>query len=92
MSDKPAPNLEGRTAKCAYCSTTQPSSVALPFFEFRGPGSAQCDVCRYQEMAHTEAVRRNTWIAPALRDNDHQFTNEKGSDTDTYYCGCRGWD
>lgn len=29
------PSLEGRVAKCSYCSAEQPSSYSLPFFEYR---------------------------------------------------------
>ena len=79
----PTPDLAGREARC-YCGTARPSSFDLAFFESRGPGSAAasriCGHCGYYEVAHTK------------RDLGHAFEPHGPFPSDTYYCGCRGWD
>lgn len=52
--DPSPPSLEGRVAKCESCSNTQPSSLSLAFFEYRGPLS------RFDSDAPTHNVARNT--------------------------------
>lgn len=49
------PNLENREARCS-CGNIVPSSVDLPFFEFRGEGSrlatTMCGICGMSDTAH----------------------------------------
>lgn len=40
-SNPPAELLEGRTARCSCYTATAPSSLDLPFFRYRGPGSGK---------------------------------------------------
>lgn len=85
--------LEGRTARCVYCDKTVPSEPGLFGFEYLGPGNfRRCDRCHYAPAAHDAAVRIRKHISPALRLDDHEFTDSEGSPLDRYYCGCRGWD
>ena len=76
----------GRYAVC-FCGRKKPSSENLPFFEYSGPGSGQCEsvckTCRYYDVAHTEAP--GPW-------NGHKFEPTGPDDFDIFYCGCRGWD
>jgi hypothetical protein len=85
-----APSLEGRTARC-YCGNEQPSSIALAFFEYLGPGTGndQCATCHYAECVHHE-------INPATgrksdRWDGHPYV-QWIQDHDRYYCGHSGWD
>ena len=85
-----APDLTGRTASCAMnCGATRPSSLALAFFEFRGQGSdpavKRCRHCSYVDVVHDPAYSH-------YKKQDHDFTPHGAWDTDTFYCGCRGWD
>ena len=87
---------EGRLARCPYCKTTAPSSPALAFFEYRGPGSHEatevCRHCRHYRVAHEHNSNRvNPEPGPQTR--DHEFeADPKGRPEDGFYCGCRGWD
>lgn len=84
------PSLEGRTAICSYRYGAKgvhakcPSEFALPFFEYKGPGSrhalTRCK-CGYYEVAHSK---------PGIK--CRQFTAVGPSEFDEYYCGCHGWD
>lgn len=81
-----APDLTGRQAQCYQCDRTQPSSFKLPFFEYRGPGSHAASKyckCWYAEEAHLNL--------PGRIKLDHPFVAHGPHDTDTFYCGCRGW-
>ncbi len=81
--------LAARTAKCAECDHTAPSSDKLAFFEFRGENSQDARMlckCGYYEMAHDR--KRDS---PGLNACDH-FEPHGPYDMDKYYCGCRGWD
>ena len=85
-----------RSYECNYAKTTgctrkqcnceMRSSAALPFFEFRGPGSryarTHCKRCRYFENAHT-AIRNPTC---------GHFESVGGDGPDSFFCGCAGWD
>ena len=68
------------------CSCEMPSSPALPFFEYHGPGSPnareRCKHCRYFESAH--AVAKTRACAHFEPIGDVGF--------DRFYCGCAGWD
>ena len=82
--------LAGRTAKCTYCSNTQPSSFDLPFFEFRGANSflaTNMCTCGYLKVAHVNQEQGDRHPI-----TDHAFTAVGPYATDGYYCGCRGWD
>jgi hypothetical protein len=43
--DESPPNLEGRTARCVYCSCEEPSSPNLPFFEYNPKGEKDTFYC-----------------------------------------------
>lgn len=83
------PDLTGRVARCS-CGRTAPSSPALAFFIYWGPGNTQhnCGVCGYTPRVHEDTpehiVRHASWTphtwVPSEREHDE------------YYCGCRGWD
>ena len=78
------PDLTGRMASC-NCGNKQPSSMSLAFFEYRGPGSPDSTTmckCGYFESAHKNYPER-------LRCK--QFVPRGPWETDSYYCGCRGW-
>lgn len=93
------PNM--RVAKCTYCGSLRPSSEheSLAFFEFHGEGSREATEtckCGYHMMAHDPAeMARNV-------PNNRQTVVEQGKckgfeprgprETDSFYCGCRGWD
>lgn len=92
------PDLTGREATCPYCRKTVPSGPSLPFFEYRGPGSrfaTNCRNCGYTETAHDPEVMatrviRKTVIEQGLCTGYEPRT--EGLPTDSFYCGCRGWD
>lgn len=89
------PNLEGRQARCSYCNSTQPSSTKLAFFEYRGPGSqsaSQSCKCGYHWAAHVHDPRRVVPTSVVERGECSGFQSKGGSEYDSYYCGCRGWD
>lgn len=85
-----SPDLTGRKARCADCGREQPSAFNLPFFEYRGPGSAraqtQCAGCGYSVVAHRAEVQaRNQRVCRDFKPaGPHEF--------DLMYDGCRGWD
>lgn len=83
-----------RLATCPYCKATRPSSRDLPFFESRESGtslSKLCAKCGLYEIAHRYwAVRRYPEPLPQTR--DHEYAPHGEWDTDSFYCGCRGWD
>lgn len=83
------PDLTGRHSHCT-CGVTVPSSLSLPFFEFRGEGSRvaleSCGTCGYNLVAHTDEVRsRNPKVCK-------DFVPRGAMDQDTHYCGHAGWD
>lgn len=82
------PNLEGRMARCG-CGRTVPSSLDLPFFEWRGDGSYEathsCKHCGYFESAHKTGK-------PHLKHCEHDFEPRGDFGLDAYYCGHAGWD
>lgn len=79
------PSFEGRMAECV-CGNRAPSSLELAFFEFRGEGSpaaSRC-TCGYGRQAHArERVARSCPTG---------YEPRGALETDSYYCGCRGWD
>ena len=84
--------VANRTAKCSTCRKESPSSnfAKLPFFEFRGensePATIQC-VCGFYAVAHGEI----NVLTNRAGITDHEFQS-KVFDTDSFYCGCYGWD
>lgn len=86
-------NLEGRTAKCTSCGKERPSSTELAFFTFRGEGSREATEsckCGFFEVAHQYDATR---VYPEPVDCPHGGFVAKGpQETDTFYCGCRGFD
>lgn len=97
-----APDLTGRIARCAHaahggCKNERPSSVDLPFFKYRGPGSRDATdicVCGYAYVAHTvEGMARNVpsnrkTVIQDGRCPGGKFVARGPHPTDTYYCGC----
>lgn len=99
-----AEDLKDRVAKC-HCNRERPSIEALngslAFFEYRGPKSEVekhiCAECRFHYVAHTkEGMARNVATNRKTVIERGECTGFKkmvgGYPTDTYYCGCRGWD
>jgi len=85
------PVLQGRMARCAYGDhADKPSSLDLPFFEYRGGGSPDarqtCKNCRYFESAHAQPR------PPHLRKFVCETFTPHGAYDFDRYCGCRGWD
>lgn len=94
-----APVLDDRVAVCPYCKTERPSATTLAFFEYRGPGSRdaqnQCGNCGYYETAHLplEQSTRVSGKSVVERGVCPGFKPmPEGRPTDSFYCGCRGWD
>ena len=98
------PDLTGRTARCGCGKEMPSSSPGLAFFEFRGPGSPQaihsCKHCGYHDVAH-EAAHMETLVhgrdgkrRPTVVEDGRCPGFEARGDwgTDSFYCGCRGWD
>jgi hypothetical protein len=86
------PDLSGRIAICLSCKRERESSFTLAFFGHLGEGSRQatetCGACGYHIDVHQE-------INPSTKREgitDHAFTPRGSSDSDSFYCGCRGWD
>jgi hypothetical protein len=87
-----------RMARCSSCKKERPSDPERMFlFEDRSPGTCDdvCKHCRYKQVAHQE----DRLGAPPMIDETGQRTRcpgfesmTEGYETDTYYCGCRGWD
>jgi hypothetical protein len=90
----PDPELEGRTAVCEYCRAERPSSEPfLAFFEYRGegtPSASQCGNCGYAKVAHEGDGKRRANVLQDGRCPEYVPRGDVG--TDTFYCGCRGWD
>lgn len=86
--------LAGREARCCHCNRTVPSDPALPFFEYRGPGSDRamrtCRHCRYGPEAHER--KREFREAHLARVCDAFEPLRDGYPYDDHYDGCRGWD
>lgn len=86
-----APDLAGRMASCSCGKTVPSDSPHLAFFEYRGPGSRYdggfCE-CGYAIVAHTKK-QAGERVSPRVCDD---FTPRALPETDSYYCGCRGWD
>ncbi len=88
----PTPDLAGRTAKCASCKNTRPSSMDLAFFEYQGPGSPSAlDTCKcgYYRVAHE--YNENRINKEPIRCRVGGFA-PVGPRDDKFYCGCQGWD
>jgi hypothetical protein len=88
LVDENPPDLTGREAKCS-CGKRVPSSIDLPFFEYRGEGSHEAVdicVCGYAEVAHIRPLPKHlsNWVCQEFR--------SRGPLPDLFYCGCRGWD
>lgn len=82
--------LVGRIAVCAECQNAKPSSFRLAFFTFRGEGSAfatRTCTCGFMDVAHEAKGRR----VPGTREVCGTFTARGAASTDSFYCGCRGW-
>lgn len=82
------PDLTNREAICFYCKTVRVSSTELPFFEYRGPGSnwaeLHCKTCEKNSRVHYERVESGADV--------HDYVPGGRAGTDSFYCGCRGWD
>lgn len=88
--DTAPPDLVRREARCS-CGAIAPSSRALAFFEYRGPGmpTPQCAVgdCHFVESVHQEIVPGTG--RPGVM--DHAFV-PRTYEYDAWYCGHAGWD
>lgn len=79
------PDLTARDAECSSCKKRVPSTKAVAFFEYRGPGAPIAyETCRcgYLRLAHGQPGSR------ACR----AFIPHGPWATDRHYDGCRGWD
>lgn len=90
-----------REATCPHCERRAPSNPELPFFEARGPGSEwarkHCRQCRCFEVAHQprgdDAPEFLRGKIPTVIGEPHAFeAMTEGWPTDSFYCGCRGWE
>lgn len=79
MPDTTAP----RQMRCDFCSKSGPSKAFSCNFTDRSPGSAWATRCRCSRTAEQHAAD------PGL---DHPYEPQGPRDTDTFYCGCFGWD
>jgi hypothetical protein len=91
------PDLTNRMAKCIYgCGSQQPSSLELPFFEYRGEGSKEavesCGECHYHEVAHKHRTDRVDPRSVMEKGKCTGFKPVGPARSDKYYCGCMGWD
>lgn len=92
--------LADRRARCT-CGRTAPSSPDLPFFEYRGAGSASatetCE-CGYSRRAHEQEQqfgangRTITVHNVVVEGMCPGFRPRGGWELDTFYCGHSGWD
>lgn len=82
-----------RIASCASCGKERPSSTELPFFQDRSKGSRAgtdtCKHCRYAPAAHERKKEGAAHLQRSVCDN---FEPIGEFPTDSFYCGCRGWD
>lgn len=100
--DENPPSLKNRKARCAYCDLEKESSLTLPFFEYRGPGSkyeTQCKNCGFFANIHpsqggTGCYLNSSKKIETLCENNGKVFNPRigGYEHDSFYCGCRGWD
>jgi len=86
--------MSARTTRCS-CGETRPSAdrASLAFFESAAPGTQDhvCRVCRFYEVAHRFDPSR---VRPEVSARcQHPFEPmTEGRPTDSFYCGCRGFD
>lgn len=90
MSQFTIDDLAGRNAACG-CGKAMPSieATAQPFFQFRGPGTADdiCAICHYAKIAHEYESNRVS-PEPVRATRDHAFAPMvDGYATDAFYCG-----
>lgn len=85
-------DLTGRMASCYSGCPVVPSEAGLPFFTYRGEGSPfaveGCKTCGINEGAH-HPINQFTGREGIT---DHPFVPRGPAATDSYYCGCGGWD
>ena len=97
LTPKVDPKLrEGREAVCS-CGARRPSSdMTLAFYEYRGPGSAAaedgCKHCMYYKCAHERQPKLVDPSSCVERGECKGFEPHGAHETDTFYCGCGGWD
>lgn len=96
--------MSARMAVCPSCKTERLSDPSLPFFQDRSPGTQneRCSTCRYSECAHdpehmeTLVHNRDGSRRPTVVEDGRCSTGfvamTEGCPTDTFYCGCKGWD
>ena len=83
---KGVPDLKNRKAVCTDCRRTTKSSLDLPFFEYRGSGSA------YANTTCKNCHKPKAWhMSDRYKTCDNFEPTEEGAEYDIYYCGCRGW-
>ena len=89
------PDLTDRVATCSDCGSMVLSSFNLPFFKYQGPGSREAtEMCRcgFHQVAHTPEALAKAEASGYPRTCREFRPNPEGRQTDSYYCGCRGWD
>lgn len=87
----PTPDLTGRVAVCYGHCAKLPSTPSLAFFVYRGEGSpsaAQCATCGCVQEAHLP-INPHTGREGIT---GHPYAPRGPWPTDSYYCGCMGWD
>lgn len=102
IADK-KPSLEGRVARCTYAhnrpsprqtigASPVPSSWALAFFEYCGPGSREAtEICKCG-MAKVAHEKNGGRCPTSKRSPSHRFEAKGDQGHDRFYCGCFGWD
>lgn len=74
-------------ARNSLMPSPQPSSITLPYFEYRGDGSiwalAYCLNCNMGKSLHYDASRSGFTTCG-------NFIERGPADDDSFYCGCRG--
>lgn len=84
------PNLDNRKSKCPHCQNIVASSMGLPFFKYKGPGSYEAKItckCGYYKKAHKKEVGPTEFKIECKR-----FRQHGPWEYDSHYCGCRGFD
>lgn len=89
--------LTGRMATCPDCRREEPSSPNLAFFTYRGPGSEFARRCAHPIVRNGETyfcgLRGEVAHQPGRTGFGHDFVEGNlPANTDSFYCGCKGWD
>lgn len=99
MSETTTTETTERMASC-YCGRTRPSSERKSLFGFQDRSATSkgatenCKHCGCYDFTHPDICEFNpgTGRPNGGRQGDHKFEPKGEMPTDSYYCGCRGWD